>query len=562
MLRRDFLKLSAIACAVSTLPAWSRVATAAENETILAIPPLLEPDAQGNIQITIKQGSSIFIPGKKTSTWGYNGDLLGPALSLRKGQNVNINITNQLPEGTTVHWHGLEISGEQDGGPQAIIAPGANRKVNFTVDQPESTCWFHPHTHGKTGYQVAMGLAGLVLIKDEDSTKHGLPSSWGVDDIPVILQDKRLNDDGQIDYQLDVMSAAVGWFGDIMLTNGATYPKHIAPKGWIRLRLLNGCNARSLNISTSDGRKMYVVASDGGLLAKPITLTELPILMGERFEVLIDASDGQTFDLVTLPVEQMGMTIAPFDRPLPVLRIETTMSPSKGQLPAELAMMPAIPALAGLNRRQFHLMMDMRLDMQGMMMLREKYGSQAMGSMGGHGAMMGNMEGHGAMMGGGNMMNHGSMNHSSMNHSSMGHGSMNHGNMSGGMGNSDNNCGAAAGELDIHNANTINGQAFSMEHSAFTAPINQQEIWVISGQGDMMLHPFHVHGTRFRILTENGKPVEPHRQGWKDIVKVEGDVSEVLVEFKHPATAQHPYMAHCHLLEHEDTGMMMGFAVS
>lgn len=186
----------------------------------------------------------------------------------------------------------------------------------------------------------------------------------------------------KIDYQLDVMSAAVGWFGDMMLTNGAVYPKHVAPKGWIRLRLLNGCNARSLNVSTSDGRKMYVIGSDGGLLAEPIALTELPILMGERFEVLIDASDGRAFDLLTLPVGQMGMTLAPFDQPLPVLRIETTLSDGTGKLPSQLATLAAIPSLTGLNRRKFHLMMDMRLDMQGMMMLREKYGPQAMGSMG------------------------------------------------------------------------------------------------------------------------------------------------------------------------------------
>ncbi|MDR2226968.1 MULTISPECIES: multicopper oxidase CueO [Providencia] len=549
MLRRDFLKLSAITYAASALPIWSRIAVAAENYPTLAIPPLLEPDAQGNIQLAIKQGISQFVPGKKTTTWGYNGDLLGPAISLKNGQSVNINIVNQLAEDTTVHWHGLEISGEQDGGPQAIIQPGATRKVNFTIDQSEATCWFHPHTHGKTGYQVAMGLAGLVLIKDENSEKHGLPSHWGIDDIPVILQDKRLKDDGQIDYQLDVMSAAVGWFGDLMLTNGAVYPKHVAPKGWIRLRLLNGCNARSLNISTSDGRKMYVVASDGGLLAEPVALTELPILMGERFEVLIDASDGHAFDLVTLPVGQMGMTIAPFDQPLPVLRIETTLTNGEGKLPSTLTAISAIPSLAGLNRRRFHLMMDMRLDMQGMMMLREKYGAQAMGNMGGHGAMMDNMD-HGAMM-----------NSETMNHGNMSQGNMNHGNMSGGMGNG-GHCGTGAGDLDIHNANTINGQVFSMTHPAFDAPMNRQEIWVVSGRGDMMLHPFHVHGTRFRILKENGQAVEPHRQGWKDIVKVEGQVSEILVEFKHPATKEHPYMAHCHLLEHEDTGMMLGFTVS
>ena len=77
-----------------------------------------------------------------------------------------------------------------------------------------------------------------------------------------------------------------------------------------------------------------------------------------------------------------------------------------------------------------------------------------------------------------------------------------------------------------------------------------------------MLHPFHIHGAQFRILTENGKPPAAHRQGWKDTVHVEGWRSEVLVRFNHLADAQHPYMAHCHLLEHEDTGMMLGFTVA
>ena len=89
----------------------------------------------------------------------------------------------------------------------------------------------------------------------------------------------------------------------------------------------------------------------------------------------------------------------------------------------------------------------------------------------------------------------------------------------------------------------------------------QYERWFISGKGDMMLHPFHIHGTQFRIVSENGKPPATHRAGWKDTVRVEGDVSEVLVKFDHDAPKEHAYMAHCHLLEHEDTGMMLGFTV-
>ncbi|HHT5703499.1 TPA: multicopper oxidase CueO [Raoultella planticola] len=541
MQRREFIKLTAAAGVFSALPLWSRSVFAASRPA-LPVPDLLTADARNRITLTIQTGKTQFGPHQAT-TCGYNGNLLGPALKLKKGEAVTVDIHNRLAEETTVHWHGLEVPGEIDGGPQGIIAPGASRSVNFTPSQRAATCWFHPHQHGKTGRQVAMGLAGLVLISDEESEQLLLPKQWGIDDVPVIVQDKRFTAAGEIDYQLDIMSAAVGWFGDTLLANGALYPEHAAPRGWLRLRLLNGCNARSLNFSTSDNRPMYVIASDGGLLAEPVKVNELPMLMGERFEVLIDTRDGKAFDLITLPVSQMGMAIAPFDKPQPVLRIQPLTIQASGKLPDSLVSMPALPSLEGLTQRTLQLSMDPMLDMMGMQALMQKYGNQAMSGMN-HGSMMehGNM-GHSMM---GNMSDKGQMNHGDM-------GNMNHG----GMGQMNH----GADGFDFHNANRINGKAFDMNLPMFAAAKGQYERWVISGKGDMMLHPFHIHGTQFRILSENGTAPAAHRSGWKDTVRVEGGVSEVLVKFDHEASKEHAYMAHCHLLEHEDTGMMLGFTV-
>ncbi|CAH3854933.1 MULTISPECIES: multicopper oxidase CueO [Citrobacter] len=539
MQRRDFLKYSVALGVVSALPLWSRSVFAADRPA-LPIPDLLTADASNRIQLIVQAGQSNFA-GKTATTWGYNGNLLGPAVKLNKGQSVNVDIHNQLAEETTLHWHGLEIPGEVDGGPQGIIPAGGKRSVTFTPDQRAATCWFHPHQHGKTGHQVAMGLAGLVLIEDEEIRKLMLPKQWGIDDVPVIIQDKQFSADGQVDYQLDIMTAAVGWFGDTLLTNGAIYPQHAAPRGWLRLRLLNGCNARSLNIAASDNRPLYVIASDGGLLAEPVKVTELPMLMGERFEVLVDVSDGKAFDLVTLPVSQMGMAIAPFDKPHPVMRVQPLLITASGTLPDTLTSMPSLPSLEGLTVRKLQLSMDPMLDMMGMQMLMKKFGGQAMAGMD-HGKMMGHMNN--------DNMDHGNMNHGNMNHGEMGN--MQHGNM----GNMKH-----GGSFDFHNANRINGQAFDMNKPMFAAAKGQHERWVISGQGDMMLHPFHIHGTQFRILSENGKAPAAHRAGWKDTVRVEGGVSEVLVKFDHDAPKEHAYMAHCHLLEHEDTGMMLGFTV-
>lgn len=538
MQRRDFLKYSVALGVASALPLWSRSVFAADRPA-LPIPDLLTADASNRMQLIVQAGQSSFA-GKTATTWGYNGSLLGPAVKLSKGQSVTVDIHNQLAEETTLHWHGLEIPGEVDGGPQGIIPAGGKRSVTFTPDQRAATCWFHPHQHGKTGHQVAMGLAGLVLIEDEEIRKLLLPKQWGIDDVPVIIQDKQFSADGQVNYQLDIMTAAVGWFGDTLLTNGAIYPQHAAPRGWLRLRLLNGCNARSLNIAASDNRPLYVIASDGGLLAEPVKVTELPMLMGERFEVLVDVSDGKVFDLVTLPVGQMGMAIAPFDKPHPVMRVQPLLITASGTLPDTLTSMPALPSLEGLMVRKLQLSMDPMLDMMGMQMLMKKYGAQAMAGMD-HGKMMGHMNN--------DNMGHGNMKHGNMNHGEMGN--MQHGDM----GNMKH------GTFDFHNANRINGQAFDMNKPMFAAAKGQHERWVISGQGDMMLHPFHIHGTQFRILSENGKAPAAHRAGWKDTVRVEGGVSEVLVKFDHDAPKEHAYMAHCHLLEHEDTGMMLGFTV-
>lgn len=112
-------------------------------------------------------------------------------------------------------------------------------------------------------------------------------------------------------------------------------------------------------------------------------------------------------------------------------------------------------------------------------------------------------------------------------------------------------------------ANGVNGKPFSLQRMDFAAARNQEVRWRISEGTDLMLHPVHVHGCQFRILSKDGKPPEAHRAGWKDIAPVEsGGAMEILMRFPHEAGRDGPYMAHCHILEHEDSGMMAQFTVA
>lgn len=535
MQRRDFLKLSSLLLCSGALPVWSRAAMAAQRP-LLNTPILLEPDLHQRIDLTAMVGTSHW-RNNSVATWGYNGAYLGPTLKLQQHQQVSINVHNRLPVETTVHWHGLVVGGEVDGGPQGIIAPGQTRKVTFATEQPAATCWYHPHPHMTSGFQVAKGLAGLLIIEDEHIKTLRIPSQWGVDDIPLVFQDKKLTATGKdIDYQLDVMHAAVGWFGDMMLTNGVQYPQLALPSGWVRFRLLNGCNARSMNLMLSNQQAMYVIASDGGLLAEPVKVEQLSMLPGERFEVMVEVDSDSPFDLVTLPVEQMGMTLAPFDQPLPLLKVLPLRIGGASELPDHLATLPSISTTRELPRREIRLSMDPQLDQMGMQQLMQRYGQKAMAGMQMHG------EGHAAPMASamGSMSDMPTMNNDHAMH-----------------GSSEKKPAA----YDFHQGNKINGKAYQPDDIAWQVATGTEEIWEISGEGDMMLHPFHIHGTQYRILQENGQPVAVHRQGWKDIVKVEGSKSQVLVSFPKTADKNQPYMAHCHLLEHEDTGMMMSFTV-
>ena len=156
------------------------------NETTLPIPPLLENKSKksGEVlyELSVQKGETEFIKGVKASTYGYNGPLLGPTIRAKKGQTVRIKVKNNLREYTTVHWHGMLVPGDMDGGPHQVIQPDEEWNVHFKVKQPAATVWYHPHGIGTTAFQVYMGLAGLFILDDDVSEKLNIPKDYGKND--------------------------------------------------------------------------------------------------------------------------------------------------------------------------------------------------------------------------------------------------------------------------------------------------------------------------------------------------------------------------------------------
>jgi blue copper oxidase len=494
--------------------AGSTAPSAAAFQRELPIPALLrgDPDADGKLSYALRTnaGSSELIAGLETPTWGYNGSVLGPTLVVPRGRPVHMALTNGLDQSTTVHWHGARVPGRMDGGPHTLIQPGTTQNDHFTLDQPGATLWYHPHPHGRTGPQVYAGLAGLLLVDDGVDRHVGLPHAWGVDDIPLIVQDRRIAADGTLRY-MDAMMDIMGMQGDRFLVNGREQPFVHIPAQWIRLRLLNGSNARIYNFSFRDKRAFYAVASDAGLLGQPVKRRALRLFPAERAEILVDLrrSEGKTLILGSYDTESqrgMGsMAMGPSTAHTDLVQLRVGPATDRtGHLPDTLVNLPE--PQSGPPSRHFDL------GMMGM----------------GKGMMDGTMMGR--------MMQRGKADHSGPGGMSMG-----------------------AGGRHMF---SINHQFMDMDVINLRVKLGQTEVWRINNTM-MMNHSFHLHGASFRILSRNGQLPPEQERGWKDVIQMAPHSSAVIViHFGARAEEATPYMYHCHMLEHEDNGMMGQFTVT
>lgn len=302
--RRGFLTGTGAGAVASFLPSLSWAGHGAGG---LAMPPLLDATGTGKFRLEAQSGQTNFLGQSASETWGFNQSYLGPTVRIGNKGAIQAEIENRLNEAISVHWHGMIIPGDVDGGPHQPITPGTTWTPELPVDQAAATIWYHTHVHGETARQVHKGLAGVLQLSDGLDDERGLPSIYGIDDLTLVLQDRRFDRRGRMDYSLSMPDQMMGFLGDTMVINGQVGATAMVPKGIVRLRLLNGSNARIYTLSMSDDRPLHLIATDNGLVDRPIELDGLSLSPGERYEVLVDFGDGNDVSLVSQQSTNMGM---------------------------------------------------------------------------------------------------------------------------------------------------------------------------------------------------------------------------------------------------------------
>ena len=446
-----------------------------EFDRPLAIPPLAEStiDADGIRAFTLdaRSGTTEFEPGVASDTWGFNGTYLGPTLVADRGERVRVELTNSLDEPTTVHWHGMHLPAEMDGGPHQMVDPGDAWSPEWAIDQPAATLWYHPHPHGETEKHVARGLAGMFIVHDEHERSLGLPSEYGVDDVPVIVQDSGFSADGERE---SAQRGYAGGLGDELIVNGTRGPYLEVSDELVRLRLLNASTARTYAFTWSDSRSVDLIATDGGLLEAPVPLDHVRLSPGERAEVLVRLTPGERVVLQSRMTSEIAGLVGPVadmnggsdDFDVLEVRAADTLDPAPAP-PAKLNTIAEFDEAEVVTTRRF----------------------------------------------------------------------------------------------ELSDSFEINGDAMDMGRIDETVTVDTLERWVVEN-ATQVPHSFHVHDVQFRIAAIDGAAPPPELAGWKDTIFTEPETEyELLIRFDDYADADTPYMYHCHLLWHEDQGMMGQFAV-
>jgi len=237
-----------------------------------------------------------FQPGTVVRAWAYNNTLPGPEIRVRQGDTVRITLVNNLPLGTTIHWHGINVPPAMDGPAglnQAPVEPGEEFVYEFVATEP-GTRWYHSHTDVAT--QVMLGLYGSFIVEPKDGEAEEsdrdytyVLSEWDLEMTPDVATGKAPR--GPRDSQL--RGGELGT--DLFLMNGKTHeaipPIVVATGDSVRIRLINaGTVAHPFH---PHGHSFRIVTTDGNPVPRDAQLTKdtVWIAPGERYDIVFEANN-------------------------------------------------------------------------------------------------------------------------------------------------------------------------------------------------------------------------------------------------------------------------------
>ena len=400
--------------------------------------------------------------GVPTEVFAYNGHVPGPTLDVREGDHVIVHFRNDLPEATTVHWHGIHLPFESDGSPFHPIKPGETHDYEFTVQTGTAgTYWYHPHPDHRTGFAIGKGLFGAIVVHAADDPLPAMQEKL------LVLSDNRFLHDGAIDFPDPAshhggIDEENGREGPVLFVNGHVMPTVTIRSGETqRWRVVNASAGRIYRIALP-GYTFVQVGSDGGLLEAPREVKEILLATGERVELLVrgTGAPGSKAVLQDLPYDRYAPQTRPTDwnTTLDLLTLQTTNET------------PIAPVAIPSTLRKIT-----RLDTTKVTAVRTVVFGQGM----------------------------------------------------------------------------INGKLMDMSRVDVSTTVGATEIWEIENVVGMD-HPFHLHGFQFQVLDRDGVK-EPYL-AWKDMLNIpKHSTARIIVRYDdYPGK----WMFHCHILDHEDHGMM------
>jgi len=469
------------------------------------------PSVSGDGLTMTARPARVDVGPAQVDAYTINGGVPSPTIRIRQGERARIDLVNELPEQTIMHWHGLAVPQEADGHPRLAIDGGSTYRYDYPIVNRAGTYWYHPHPHHRTAAQTYMGLGGLLIVEDDEEDRYELPS--GDFELPLILQDKTVDGQVSLSYDLAMHDMMHGHLGNAAFTNGTPDATVDVDRSRYRLRILNGCNARILDLGLSNGQPMTLIGTDGGMAEGPVRLERIMLAPAERADVIVDFSERQ-------PGERIMLRSFSFD----------------------------IPGGMGMG-------MGMGMGRGGM---GRGGGGGGGGGMGRGGMMMGGGGAQGTEMDFLEFVVQDSRPDAGPPLPSQFAPVPDRGELTGDL---------PRQRFVFQSAmmgpggprHTINGLQFELLRVDARIARMQSEVWTFVNDSELP-HPVHVHAGQFRPLSRTGGRgrLMPWETGLKDTVLVmPGESVDVMVRFFYEGL----FLLHCHNLEHEDMDMMINFEV-